>query len=66
MEKEDQDDLNGGSGGYIYVSTKNDVRANTISPTAQFEAKGGYGKNQGLGGAGGVIILDGTFEQDIL
>jgi hypothetical protein len=39
------------------------LRENTISATSQFEAKGGNGKNQGLGGSGGVIILDGKFDQ---
>ena len=66
LDKQDNDDLNGGSGGYIYVKTKNAKRENTISPSAQIEAKGGNGKNQGLGGSGGVIILDGQFgEHDV-
>jgi len=63
LDKQDNDDLNGGSGGYIYVKTYNTKRENTISLISQFEAKGGSGKNQGLGGSGGVIILDGKFDQ---
>jgi hypothetical protein len=45
LEKEDRDDLNGGSGGYIYIKTINSKVKNTIASSSQIEAKGGYGKN---------------------
>ena len=53
------EDVNGGSGGYIYVKAYNKItKENVLDPFSRFEAIGGYGKNKGYGGAGGVIILD--------
>ena len=33
---------------------------NYISGLASIEAVGGYGVNKGYGGAGGIIVMDGT------
>jgi len=50
--------LNGGSGGYIYINTKNEnSKNNIISPAAIISATGGHGKNKGFGGAGGVVVF---------
>lgn len=67
LEKKDlPDDLNGGSGGYIYIKTANKLKPNSFSHGSSISASGGHGKNQGLGGAGGVIVLDGVFNpQDV-
>lgn len=62
--KPDADDLNGGSGGYIFVSTSNIWNKNTIESFANFSAIGGFGKNKGVGGAGGAIVLSGNFSFD--
>lgn len=48
--------MNGGSGGYIYINTTNKRNDNYISNDARIEARGGFGKNKGLGGSGGVIV----------
>ena len=50
--------LAGGSGGYIYVTTANAVRNNTISLDAEISARGGLGIGEYSGGSGGVVVLD--------
>ena len=51
-------DLNGGTGGYIYINTENQyTKNNVISSGAIVSAIGGYGKNKGFGGAGGVVVF---------
>jgi len=50
------EDLHGGSGGYIYINTSNEVTSNYVSPGAQIQARGGFGKNRGFGGAGGSVV----------
>lgn len=52
--------LVGGSGGYIYLSSRNVFNQNTIAPTFSLEAQGGYGANGNYGGSGGVVVLDGN------
>jgi len=54
--------LAGGSGGYIYVATKNVYDENTYSPNAIIEAKGGYGRGNSFSGAGGVVVFDEGFD----
>ena len=49
--------LYGGSGGYIYINTKQKYGKNSFDTEARIEAIGGYGKNKGAGGAGGVIVF---------
>lgn len=54
--------LQGGTGGYIYVSTFNRVSLNnTISPDVMITADGGFGYLNYFGGNGGVIVFDGNF-----
>jgi hypothetical protein len=53
--------LSGGSGGYIYISTKEEFEVNVISPDSEIQANGGLGLLFGNGGSGGVIIFDQTF-----
>ncbi len=50
---------NGGSGGYIYIRTNQRLSKNQISSSTLITANGGFGVANGLGGSGGVIILDG-------
>ena len=50
--------LAGGSGGYVYMSTANKVKNNTISLDAQISAKGGLGIGEHGGCSGGVVVLD--------
>lgn len=50
--------LAGGSGGYIYVSTVNSNRNNTLSDGAIISAQGGLGIGEYAGGSGGVIVFD--------
>ena len=57
--------LNGGSGGHIYINTAEKTDKNEVSWFAQIEANGGFGKNRGFGGAGGIIYYDGGFESGI-
>lgn len=52
--------MHGGSGGYIYINTREESGRNRLDRKASIEAMGGYGKNQGLGGAGGVLFFDGS------
>lgn len=49
----------GGSGGYIYINTKNKYLPNIVNEDVHIEAKGGFGTN---GGSGGIIIFDKGFE----
>lgn len=65
-------DLNGGSGGYVYINTQQKYGKNAFTSTdaagtteyASIEVTGGYGKNKGMGGAGGVIVFgDGVENQ---
>jgi len=51
--------LNGGSGGYIYVNTINNLKSNSLGPNFTIKAQGGFATN---GGSGGVIVLDGGFQ----
>ena len=60
QSKEDSDDLNGGSGGYIYINTRTKNARNWISGLASINAIGGFGKNKGYGGSGGVVVMAGT------
>ena len=52
----------GGSGGYIYVKTMNELQENDLSQGFRIEARGGYGTGKNFGGSGGVIVFDGGFE----
>mmetsp|Transcript_41110 Transcript_41110/g.62471 ORF Transcript_41110/g.62471 Transcript_41110/m.62471 type:complete len:179 (+) Transcript_41110:424-960(+) len=61
--KSDPDNLNGGSGGYIYIKTTNQFGNNTFDDST-IQALGGFGKNRGYGGSGGVIVLDGDFNRE--
>eukprot|EP00347_Sterkiella_histriomuscorum_P018113 403346737 len=48
----------GGSGGYIYIKTSQNITKNSIESGARIVANGGHGKNGGNGGAGGQIIFE--------
>ena len=50
-------DLFGGSGGYIYINTKEKYNSNDVSWGARIAAIGGFGKGLGTGGSGGVIVF---------
>jgi hypothetical protein len=50
-------DLNGGSGGYVYINTTNNFKENYMSMSSTVSAIGGYGQNKGFGGSGGVIVF---------
>ena len=56
-EKELGVDLYGGSGGYIYINTKEKFANNQAGWSSRIAAIGGFGKNKGAGGAGGVIVF---------
>ena len=49
---------NGGSGGYIYIKTNERFNRSSIEAGAKITANGGYGVGGGLGGAGGMIVLN--------
>lgn len=49
---------NGGSGGYIYIKVNHKFQKSTIEAGAMITANGGYGVGGGLGGAGGIIVLE--------
>lgn len=53
----------GGSGGYIYIKTTNiyGKHNNAESSNWIISASGGDGKENGFGGSGGIIIVDGNF-----
>ena len=53
--------LQGGSAGYIYISTANNLNSNSLSNNFSIEAIGGFGYVDNFGGSGGVIVLDGNF-----
>ena len=53
--------MSGGSGGYIYINARQEISKSKLDYKASVEAIGGYGKNDGLGGAGGVVHYDGEF-----
>lgn len=57
MRETDVGNLNGGSGGYVYINTQQRYGKNYIHQYARIEVIGGYGKNKGVGGAGGVIVF---------
>ena len=57
MKETDVGNLNGGSGGYVYVNTQQMYGKNIFDQYARIEVIGGYGKNKGMGGAGGVIVF---------
>ena len=59
-ETRTDDSLQGGSGGYVMLKTLELSQKNSIVGGA-VEVKGGYGKNSGYGGSGGVIFYDGSF-----
>ena len=65
MDEVLEDDLNGGSGGSIYLKTSEVYDTNNVSWWSEIEAMGGNGKNKGFGGAGGTIYYDGTFDSGI-
>ena len=55
--------MNGGTGGYIYIETQNNYDVdNFISADSTIDAIGGYGMNEGYGGAGGVIVYGPKFK----
>lgn len=59
----DVGDLTGGSGGYININIENKyVKQNHIDYLAKIQALGGYGKNKGVGGAGGIITFGNNVE----
>lgn len=49
---------NGGSGGYIYIKVNNRLNQSVVEPSALINVNGGTGQAGGLGGAGGLIVLD--------
>jgi hypothetical protein len=49
--------LFGGSGGYIYINTKEKYGQNRADWSSTISAVGGSGKNKGFGGAGGIIVF---------
>lgn len=53
--------LAGGSGGYIFVSTSNKDKNNTVSEDVTISAQGGQGIGEYGGGSGGVIVFDDQF-----
>jgi len=53
--------LHGGTGGYIYINTSESLARNYVSSGVRIQAKGGYGKNRGYGGAGGIVVGGSTF-----
>ena len=53
--------MQGGSGGYIYVSTANVNKQNSLSDNSTVEAMGGYAVGNATSGSGGVVIFDGNF-----
>jgi len=65
VKETDVGNLNGGSGGYIYINTQQKYGKNNFTSYdkdgkaqyASIEVTGGYGKNKGVGGAGGVIVF---------
>lgn len=57
--------INGGSGGHIYIKTAEVNDRNDVSWYSSIDTMGGFGKNKGHGGSGGVIYYDGTFESGI-
>lgn len=54
-------DLNGGSGGYVYINTQNKYNTNTIESEASITVIGGHGTGNGFGGSGGIV----TFGKDV-
>jgi len=60
--KTSEEDLNGGSGGYVYINTTNIFGENYLSTGATISARGGHGKNKGYGGSGGVIVFGKNFK----
>lgn len=54
--------LPGGSGGYIYVKTTNENKANTIADESRIEAMGGHAIGDYTAGSGGVVVFDGGFK----
>jgi len=49
--------LHGGSGGHIYILTKNTDTLNTLHTSSRISAVGGNGNKLGFGGSGGVLNL---------
>ena len=48
----------GGSGGYIYLKVNHKYNTSSINAGSRVEANGGYGVAGGLGGSGGMIVLE--------
>ena len=65
-DDDDENDLNGGSGGYIYIKTSNEYNQNYVDKDSKISAAGGFGKNKGFGGAGGVVVFDGSMRSGFL
>lgn len=51
--------VGGGSGGYIYIQTLNQLSENHFGKHFVVQADGGYGIGERYGGSGGLIVLDG-------
>ncbi|TNV88047.1 hypothetical protein FGO68_gene7075 [Halteria grandinella] len=49
---------NGGSGGYIYIKVNHRFNKSSVEPGSKIAANGGFGLSGGLGGSGGIIILE--------
>lgn len=65
-KEESLTNMNGGTGGYMYIDTQNNYDVdNHFSDGSFIEAIGGYGMNSGFGGAGGVIVYGPNFKGDI-
>jgi hypothetical protein len=54
---ETNEDLHGGSGGYIYMNSRNQYEVNEFDFDSRIYANGGKGYNKGYGGAGGIIYF---------
>ena len=50
----------GGSGGYVFIHTNEVGDSNKFDPYARLQCIGGYGKNKGHGGSGGIMFFSGT------
>jgi hypothetical protein len=55
---------NGGSGGFVYIKTFNKLAKNSADLAAMISANGGFGVSNGLGGAGGLVVLDNFYLTD--
>jgi len=55
---------NGGSGGFVYIKTFNKIGKNSAEIGSMISANGGFGVCNGLGGAGGLIVLENFYLTD--